>query len=278
MQRVDSLLLLNVPGLSKYRIERFLQVRAELGPLRSWEEVELLLDSAATAHLQNWLIADFPPDTFTPQNLNIIDSADLVLLKLCRPVAAGRVIRYRYKLKGFSSWEQIDSLRGLMAIERYRLRRYTVLGPSSARHSSHPSGREKTRAAYPMLDLNTASAEDLERLPGIGPKTAERIVKYREKLGYFVSLEQLREVWGLQAENLQRALPYLQIKTRGHPLSLRTASVEELARHPYISWKLARALIRQRHQWGDRPIPLEVWRDWLPDTVRARLEPYLTGE
>ena len=278
VQRVDSLLLLNVPGLSKYRIERFLQVRAELGPLRSWEEVEVLLDSAATAYLQNWLIADFPPDTFTPQNLNIIDSAGLVQLKLCRPIAAGRVIRYRYKIKGFSGWEQIDSLRGLMAIERYRLRRYTMLGPSSAQRPSHPPGREKRRLDYPVLDLNTASAEELERLPGIGPKTAERIIKYREKLGYFVSLDQLREVWGLRAENLDRALPYLQIKTQGRPLSLRTASVEELARHPYISWKLARALIRQRHQWGDSPIPPEVWRDWLPDTVRARLEPYLTGE
>ncbi len=278
IQRIDSLLLLNVPGLSKYRIGRFLQVRAELGPLRSWEEVEVLLDSAATAYLQNWLVADFPPDTFSPQNLNTIDSAALVLLKICRPVAAGRVIRYRYKVKGFTSWEQIDSLRGLMTIERYRLRRYTVLGPLSAQRSSYPPGREKTRAAYPVLDLNTASAEELERLPGIGPKTAERIVKYREKLGYFVSLDQLREVWGLRAENLERALPYLQIKTRGHPLSLRTASVEELARHPYISSKLARALIRQRHQWGDSPIPLEVWRDWLPDTLRARLEPYLTGE
>jgi len=278
VQTVDSLLLLNVPGLSKYRIERFLQVRAELGPLRSWEEVEVLLDSAATAYLQNWLIEDFPPDTFTRQNLNTIDTAGLVLLKLCRPIAAGRVIRYRYKMKGFSTWEQVDSLRGLMAIERYRLRRYTLLGSSLAQRFSYPSGREKRRVTYPLLDLNTASAEELERLPGIGPKTAERIVKYREKLGYFVSLEQLREVWGLRAENLDRALPYLQIKSRGHPLSLRTASVEELAQHPYISWKLARALIRQRYQWGDGPIPPEVWRNWLPDTLRDRLEPYLTGE
>jgi len=274
----DSLLLLNVPGLSKYRIERFLQVRAELGPLRSWEEIEVLLDSTATAYLQNWLIADFPPDTFSRQNLNTIDSAGLVLLKLCRPIAAGRVIRYRYKVKGFSSWEQIDSLRGLMEIERYRLRRYALLESSSVQRSFRSSGREKRRLDSPVLDLNTASAKELERLPGIGPKTAERIVKYREKLGYFVSLEQLREVWGMRAENLERALPYLQIKSRGRPLSLRTASVEELAQHPYISWKLARALIRQRHQWGDRPLPPEVWRDWLPDTLRARLEPYLTGE
>ncbi len=275
---VDSLLLLNVPGLSRYRIARFLQVRAQLGPLRSWEEVEVLLDSAATAYLQGWLAADFPPDTFSLPNLNTLDSAALVSLRLCRPERAGRLVRYRYKVKGFSDWGELDSLRGLLAIERYRLRRYTVLGPSSTQRSFYPPGREKTRAAYPVLDLNTASAEELERLPGIGPKTAERIIKYREKLGYFVSLDQLREVWGLRAENLERALPYLQIKTRGHPFSLRTASIEDLARHPYISWKLARQLVRQRNQWGDKPIPADVWREWLPDSLQTRLEPYLTGE
>jgi competence ComEA-like helix-hairpin-helix protein len=274
LHTVDSLLLLNVPGLSRYRIERFLRVRAELGPIRSWEEVEVLLDSAATAYLQSWLVEDFPPDTFSVQNLNVLDSADLVALGICRPVAAGRVVRYRYKVRGFSDWAQVDSLRGLLAIERYRLRRYTTLGAIPAAFAQ----ASKTRPAYPILDLNTASAEELERLPGIGPKTAERIVRYREKLGYFVSLDQLREVWGLREENLNRALPYLKVETRGRPLSLRTASVEELAAHPYISWKLAKSLIRYRRQWGEGPIPVEVWREWLPDTLRNRLEPYLTGE
>ena len=54
--------------------------------------------------------------------------------------------------------------------------------------------------------------------------------------------------------------------------------MEELAAHPYISWKLAESLIRYRRQWGEEPIPMEVWREWLPDTLRNRLEPYLTGE
>ncbi len=51
-------------------------------------------------------------------------------------------------------------------------------------------------AEYP-LDLNAASAEELERLPGIGAVLAERIVQYRAENGAFQSAEELLEVTGI---------------------------------------------------------------------------------
>jgi competence ComEA-like helix-hairpin-helix protein len=276
LHALDSLMLLNVPGLSPYRVEKFLRARSELGPFRSWEEVGAVLDSAAAARMADLFLGDFPIDTFTQENLNGIDSVGLVALGWCRPVAAGRLVRYRYKIGGFSEWGQIDSLRGLTALERYRLRRHGFLGAPNGiarRPNSQGQGPNLQR-----LDLNAASVADLERLPGIGLKTAERIVRYRERLGYFASVAQLREVWGLREENLEKALPYLTVRTQGRPLSLRTASVEELARHPYISWSLAKRLVKARAGWKAEPIPLEVWREWIPDSLRGRLEPYLTGE
>lgn len=267
----DSLALLNVPGFLPGRIHRLMEAIRALGPLRSWEEVQEVLGDSVFMLASPWLKGSFPPDTFPTLDLNAVDSATLVKYQYCRPVRAGRVIRYRYKAKGFLGWGDLDSLRGLWGLERYRLRRYGRLGQRAM-------GAADRRKPVPVLDLNTTSVEELEGLPGIGPKTAERIVRYREKLGYYVSLDQLREVWGLREENLQKALPYLRIGRRGAPLSLREASVEELARHPYISWRLAKALVRARAYWKEKPIPPEVWRSWLPDTIRSRLEPYLTGE
>lgn len=262
----DSLTLLALPGMSPYRVSRILQVRRELGSVWDYEEVELLLDSALFYQVSPFIrgITESIPSSL---DLNQVDSAALVSAKLCRPSTARRIVRHRMRLGGYASWTQLDSLRGLREIERYRLRKYTFLG-RIAQTSLH------------KININQATAEDLEKLPGIGFKTAERIVRYRNKLRYFVSLEQLREVWGLREENLRKAWPYLYVGPPSNPpLSLRTATVEELAAHPYISWRLARHLVRQRENWStENPIPSSVWQSWLPDSLRAKLIPYLQGE
>ena len=55
---------------------------------------------------------------------------------------------------------------------------------------------ETSTVAFP-LELNAASAEELEQLPGIGPVLAERIVSYRSQIGCFQNREQLLDVEGI---------------------------------------------------------------------------------
>jgi len=59
------------------------------------------------------------------------------------------------------------------------------------------------------LELNTASAEDLERLPGLGPELARRIVAHRQEHGPFRRLEDLEAVQGIGPRKLARLKPYL---------------------------------------------------------------------
>jgi competence protein ComEA len=61
--------------------------------------------------------------------------------------------------------------------------------------------RPSVRAA---LDLNRASQQDFERLPGIGPVLARRIVEYRETRGTFHDVEQLRRVKGIGKKTFER--------------------------------------------------------------------------
>ena len=70
----------------------------------------------------------------------------------------------------------------------------------------------ENEALYKKIDINRASAEQFEALPYIGKITADRIVAYRDQLGRFQALEQLKEVQGIGEVSYQRILPYLRIK------------------------------------------------------------------
>ena len=64
----------------------------------------------------------------------------------------------------------------------------------------------------PKISLNSATVEELTRLPGIGPKLALRIVVFRTRQGRFVSLNDLLEVKGIGPRLYERITPYLRLE------------------------------------------------------------------
>jgi competence protein ComEA len=68
--------------------------------------------------------------------------------------------------------------------------------PGSAAPIQDKAAQAKASPA-PAVNINTAPAEQLERLPGVGPKTAARIVEYRQKNGGFKKVEELMNVRGI---------------------------------------------------------------------------------
>jgi competence protein ComEA len=64
-------------------------------------------------------------------------------------------------------------------------------------------------AAQGVVNVNTASAAELERLPGVGPSLAARIVEHREKNGAFKAVDDLLLVRGIGEKSLERMRPFL---------------------------------------------------------------------
>ncbi|HXJ18483.1 MAG TPA: helix-hairpin-helix domain-containing protein [Candidatus Polarisedimenticolia bacterium] len=61
------------------------------------------------------------------------------------------------------------------------------------------------------VDLNTATVQELEQLPGIGPTTAKAIVQFRAKSGRFRRVEDLLAVRGISEAKLQKLRPYITV-------------------------------------------------------------------
>lgn len=80
----------------------------------------------------------------------------------------------------------------------------TATASASAPHEGRASPTD------PVI-LNTATAQDLRRLPGVGPKRADAILALRTRLGRFRSVDELTRVKGLGRKTLQRLRPLLRI-------------------------------------------------------------------
>lgn len=63
-----------------------------------------------------------------------------------------------------------------------------------------------------LLNINTASAEELQTLPNIGVQMAKRIVVYRERHGTFASVDALQDVKGIGAKTLEKLRPFVDAK------------------------------------------------------------------
>lgn len=77
--------------------------------------------------------------------------------------------------------------------------------------SSPPGAKAQPVPVLDVVNLNTASAKDLEVLPGIGAKTAERIIAYRQKNGPFKKIEELMNVQGIGEKSFLKLKPQLTV-------------------------------------------------------------------
>jgi DNA uptake protein ComE-like DNA-binding protein len=125
-----------------------------------------------------------------------------------------------------------------------------------------------------LLDLNVVDSTELVRLPGIGPAYASKILRYREQLGGYFGLSQLKEISGLP-DTLMKwfkigdTVPMKRVKVN-------SGTVAELRRHPYINFYQAKAIVEYRRERGDIKGPEQLsFMEEFTDRDLDRLLPYL---
>ena len=132
-----------------------------------------------------------------------------------------------------------------------------------------------------VLELNSATLEELDLLPGIGPAKASAIVEERERRGGFADVDGLLEVSGIGEKTLQRLRPYVRVE--GSPVAgmvqeqavesaspvrepeaekvyLNRAGSQELQRLNGVGPKLAERILEDRQKNGPYKTPQDFLR------------------
>lgn len=162
---------------------------------------------------------------------------------------ARTLIKYRSKGGRFYKAEDLRKLYTLKPADYERLAPYVqIAGNASKSYKQQEPDYNNKETVAGSIELNAADAAALIRLKGIGPAFARRIINYRDALGGFVAVEQVREVYGLPDSVYRQCSPLLSADSRLIRLiNVNVATEEELARHPYIRKGLASGIIKLRN-------------------------------
>ena len=169
-----------------------------------------------------------------------------------------------------AAFAEADSLRGIR-LDSIRQNRAGISG--GATPYTHTARKGYSRQP---IDINRADSAELLPLPGIGPVFASRLIKYRDLLGGYASVDQLKEVYGISTETIDRITDRIVIDTTLLiKLDLNTATFSELLRHPYLEYEYVKAIVNYRDFKGNIRSLHELQENFiLQDSVMKKVIPY----
>jgi competence protein ComEA len=188
-------------------------------------------------------------------NPNIIGQADWENLGLS-PKQSAAILRYIKRGGRFRKKEDLQKMYTINTEMYNKLAPYiNIIDGDLSNKGSQPkvyAPRVSEKRSAVVVEVNTADTTELDKIKGIGMTFANRIIKYRERIGGFHRKEQLMEVFGIDS------VKYLEIKdqvlidaSRVKKININTAGFEDFKNHPYIRYKQVNALIQFRKQHGN---------------------------
>jgi competence ComEA-like helix-hairpin-helix protein len=197
------------------------------------------------------------------------------------------ILNYRSKGGRFKTPDDLGKIYGLRNGEYERLKPFVQIQQTG---TDKPAFTNTTvsytnEKRYPakeavVIQINDTDSSGWQGLKGIGPGYARRIVQFREKLGGFISVEQVKETFGLPDSVYQKIKPFLQLNNPVvRKININTATQEELKAHPYIDWRMAKLIVEYRNQHGRYTELKHLLRIALMDDLLfSKISPYLTVE
>ena len=185
---------------------------------------------------------------------NTADSSTLVHLGF-KPWQAMNMIKYRAAGGKYRKPEDLKKLYGMTDSMFQALTPYIYIAREevdsvavdSLRKDSLPRWKEENKDT--ILNLRTADTVELKMIHGIGSYRARQIVRYREQLGGFVSVEQVLEAKGMENVDADSLLAHFWIDSvKIEAMNVNSVGVQRLSRHPYLRFEQAQAIYELRRK------------------------------
>ena len=129
-----------------------------------------------------------------------------------------------------------------------------------------------------FIEINTADSADFMRFPLMHPKVARTIVRFRDALGGYYSKEQLLQVYGMDTACYYSMINEINLDvSKVEKININKATEKDMAHHPYIRKKLAKAIYDYRKENGGFKDIKEIIKvDGMDNEVYSKLSPYLS--
>ncbi|HYK45506.1 MAG TPA: helix-hairpin-helix domain-containing protein [Parafilimonas sp.] len=163
-----------------------------------------VVDSVATRE-RSFSLFEFDPNTLSKEGFKKLGLNDKVIQT---------IFNYRSKGGYFKVPDDIRKVYGLSATDAERLLPYIRIASISSKERNYSQEKHDNEHNYPQrsekkIEINTATADEWKSLPGIGEVLGNRIVKFRNAIGGFKSVDQVRKTYGLSDSTFKAIMPYL---------------------------------------------------------------------
>jgi competence protein ComEA len=202
-------------------------------------------NTSSSGNFTNQELFEFNPNTANAEELKQLGFTDKNIATLQNYLSKGGNIKSAEDLKKVYGIDEklVTKLTPFLLFEKQQEN-------SNSKHLIDTLNYAK-KEKIQVLEINTADSVSLVKLYRIGPKLAAKIIAYREKLGGFLNLHQLTEIYGFDEDILYDLKDKITVDaSKAKLINLNTITEEELKNHPYFKYKLARVITNYRNQHG----------------------------
>ena len=200
------------------------------------------------------MLFPFNPNTMTEEEGRRLGFTESQIRNILNYRDKGGQFRIQSDLGRLYTISEEDYLRLEPYIDLPKQRQETLTASSSKKGKTCADEYDHTRPApreIPHVELNTVDSATLVELPQIGPYIAMRIIEYRERLGGYADLEQLREVKGVDSTRFDIITPYIDTGEQElRKIDVNRDDFRTLVRHPYLNYEQVKRIFNQREKRG----------------------------